>query len=706
MKHGHRRKPVQQWSQVCDVLMKSAKQMDLQAGRCTHHFSVAVGLDGKGHVGDHLIRFYACCGLLQEAYLVFCMSQVRSVYTWNSIISAHAKLGNSRAALHLYARMWNDGVAPDNVTYLCILKACATVNEGMLMHTHISFHGLVVNSALGSTLVDFYASFGHLDDAQYVFDSVHTPDIVLWGTIIYAYTQHFDANALALFSALCVTGSTPSYFILNCTLKVCASLSDAQILHDYIIRNEYESDLVIGTSLVDAYSKLGDLNVAYSVFNKLAKQDVVSWGALIDGYATHDCGIMALRFFCQMQQSNVKPDSAIFLSVLKGCAQVMDVNLGRKLHDIILKMGFHMDNAIVSNLVNLYAVCGYLDEADRLFHTLPKPDVVSWGALVAGYVQHGFYDIVLEVVAEMLDENIEPDEVILLSMLKACGGLAALRLGWRIHDHILRRAAVRVLEVGNVLANMYVECGSLQEARKIFDMISTPDEVTWGVMIAGYVHKGDSFSAFQLLDEMLNSKLKPDKVILLLVLKACTTLGAAGKGMLIHDQVIRRGFEAEALISNTLVHMYASCKNYDEAHKVFMVMPQRDVVSWSALITGLVATGECKQAEKLLKDMQCQGLKPDDTVFTIILSAYAHTGSVEECLQFYKRMRQTHPTLEHINCLLDLLSRSGQLDEATELSQAMPFSMSTIAETALLTGRKNFGDVELGQSYFDYVNLG
>ncbi|KAI5082554.1 hypothetical protein GOP47_0002297 [Adiantum capillus-veneris] len=698
-----RTKPSQQWTQLCNVLTKSAKQKDLEAGSCIHQFMVTTGLDREGILRDHLIRLYACCGCLEEARLVFCMSQVRSVYTWNSIISAHAKLGNGRATLHLYACMLDEGVAPDNVTFLCILKACATLTEGMLMHTHVIFFGLNVNSALGSALVECYALFGRLDDAQYVFDRVNTPDVVLWGTIISAYAQHFDANALELFNTMHSTGAAPSHFILNCTLKVCASTSDAQILHDHIMRNEFDSDLILGSSLVDAYAKLGDLDVANCVFNKLAKHDVVSWGALIDGYARHDCGLAALELFCQMEESNIKADSAIFLSVLEACAQIRNVNLGRKLHEIILKNGFHVDILIMSSLVNLYAVCGYLDEAHGLFDTIGNPDVVSWGVLVAGYVQHGFYDIVMELVAKMLEENMEPDDVILLSVLKACGGLAALSLGWRIHDHILRKAFVRVLDVGNVLVNMYVECGSLKEARKIFDMLSIRDEETWGVMIAGYVQEGDSFAAFWLLEEMLSSNLKPDKVILLSVLKACTIIGAAGKGMLIHDQVIRNGFETEAFVSNMLVHMYASCKSFNEAQRILTVMPQRDVVSWSALITGLVSSGKSKQAEELLKDMLRQGLKPDDTAVTIILSAYAHTGAVEEGLRFYKRMRQAHPTLEHVNCLLDLFSRSGRLSDATELSQAMPFSTSAIAETALLTGSKSFGDVELGRCYFDHV---
>ncbi|KAH7422174.1 hypothetical protein KP509_13G094600 [Ceratopteris richardii] len=514
------------------------------------------------------------------------------------------------------------------------------------------------------------------------------------------YSQNHNSDALKLFNAMLASGITPSHFILNCTFKACTSIQDTQLLHDYVIRNEFETDYIIGSSLVDMYVKLGDLNAAHRVFDKLVKHDIVSWGALIDGYARHNHGSTALALYCRMLEGNIKPDKAIFLSILEGCAQIQDIGKGRELHHVIIRNGFHNDITITSALVKLYAMCGSLEEAHKQFDTALEWDVVSLGALIAGYIQHGLYDAVIELVMEMQEENMEPDEAILLSLLKAYGGLGDIKMGWTIHDYFLKREIVRDRDLGNVLIDMYVGCGRLKEARRVFDILSARNEVSWGAMIAGYVQEGDSFTAFQLLHEMLNCQLKPDGIIYLSILKACIIMGAVMKGMLIHDQLIRDGFDADAVLSNMLLHMYASCKSLDEAQKVFKLMQRKDVVSWSALITGLASSGLCRQAEDTLMDMLYHGLQPDDTVFTIVLSSYVHNGSLMDGLLFYRRTRQGHPTLAHVNCLLDLFGRTGRLAEARELSRAMPFSVDMITHTTLLTNSKKFGDVHLGRHCF------
>eukprot|EP00250_Pteridium_aquilinum_P012323 c20658_g1_i2 orf=2-2245(-) len=697
------KKPVQ-WSRLCNMLKNFAKKKDLSAGRRLHLFLIRNRLDTEGFLGDHLIRFYTMCGSLQDASQVFFKIQVRSVYSWNSIISAHLKLGSSAVALHLYVRMLHEGVVPDKVTFLCIVKACTTLaalDEGRLAHALIFQHDLSVDAVLGSAIVAFYASFGCLRDAQRVFDDVSTQDVVLWGTIISAYTQYSDTAALELFDTMLTRGLTPSHFILNCILKVCASARDIRLLHEHIIKNGFESDFIIGSSLVHAYSKVGDLHVAYSVFRKLGKRDIILWGALIDGYARHGDGITALELFCEMQQDNIKPDLAIFLSILEACVTIGDIKQSRVLHDRIIKSGFDVDVTIGSSLVNTYAVWGSLHEGLKVFDTILDRDVVSWGALISGYVRHGYYQSVIESVTEMQEENIEPDGVILLSLLRGCGGLRAIRQGWHIHDHMVRQDFLCNVDAGNVLVSMYVECGSLDEARRVFDTLPTRNEVTWGAMITGYVQEGDCFAAFELLDAMPIDHLKPDGVIFLSALKACSIAGAARKGMVVHDQVIQSGLDSEAIVLNMLVHMYACCECSDEVHKVFVNMPKKDVVSWSALITGLASNGKSTQAKELLEDMQSQGLKPDDTTFTIVLSAYIHCGLVEEGLQLYQCMRHMQPTLAHFNCFMDLFSRTGRLNEAKELSQAMPFLPDTIGRTALLTSSKTFGSMELGRHCFD-----
>lgn len=351
----------------------------------------------------------------------------------------------------------------------------------------------------------------------------------------------------------------------------------------------------------------------------------------------------------------------------------------------------------------MYAKCRSLNEAHRAFDQLPNRNAVSWGAMIAGHVDHGHGLCALELFQQMKEEHIQPDKVTFLCILKACGIVAVLGLGRLVHEEIIRFGLKSDL-VWSSLVGMYAKSGSIQEAHDVFDTLPNRDVVTWGVIIAGYAQCGQGLPAVELFNKMQSEGIKPDKVTFLSILKACGSIGAVEQGRWIHDQTIKIGFEVDMLIGNTLVDMYGKCGSVEEAWKVFNKLPKQDLTSWGAMIAALAQYGNLRLAQQCLEDMRQQGLKPGIMIFSSILAACSQIGHLEEGWAYFRSMKEDYnisPSMEHYNCMLDLLSRSGYLYEAKYFLQSMPTQPSVEGWVALLTACMTYGNVKLGRECFD-----
>ena len=326
---------------------------------------------------------------------------------------------------------------------------------------------------------------------------------------------------------------------------------------------------------------------------------------------------------------------------------------------------------------------------------------------MAGYMEHGQCQRVINLYSRMRDEDCrhEVDRVVLMNLLGACSGIGDITLGRKIHDQVMTRNDVLLfddVDVGNAFVNMYVKCGSLKDARCMFDHIPTRNLVAWGAMIAGYVQEGDISDAFKLFDHMVDQRIEPDEGLYACIFKACTLTGVARKlGILLHDRVIRNGFDNISIVSNAIIYMYGSCGSLREARKVLDNMANKDVISWSSLITGLALNGNNVIAEKLLVDMRLQGLTPDDTLYATLMSSYTHRGLVEESITSFKKMGDIQTTYKLYNSIIDLFSRTGHLLEAKDLLHTMPSLPDEVVCMSLLTNSKTYGHYSLWKTMFE-----
>ncbi|KAJ7528360.1 hypothetical protein O6H91_15G000200 [Diphasiastrum complanatum] len=697
---------------VC-LLKGCSRRKALAEGKQVHALIVQSVLDSNIFLANTLVHMYSKCGSVLHAHKVFKNMPQHNVYSWTAIISAYADSGEGEEAINLFQQMQETGLAPDKVLFVVVLKACASLaglEQGRKLHSDIIKRGFQSDVVVGSTLVNMYAKCGCTEDARELFDNLSERDVVSWNAMIAGYAQNgLGKEALALYEQMKQEGMQPNNVTFVLLLKACASLAaleQGKQLHSEIMKRGFLSGVVVGNILVDMYAKCGCTEDARELFDNMSERDVISWNAMIAGYAQNGLGKEALALYEQMKQEGVQPDDVTLVLLLKACSSLAALEQGKRLHSEILKRGFQSDVVVGSTLVNMYAKCGCTEGARELFDNMSERDLVSWTAMIAGYAQNGLGKEALALYDQMKHEGVQPDNVTLVLLLKACASLAALEQGKQLHSVIMKRGFQSDVVVGSTLVDMYAKCGCTEGARELFDNMSERDVVSWNAMIAGYVQSGLGKEALALYEQMKQEGVQPDIVTLVLLLNACASLAALEQGKQLHSVIMKRGFQSDVVVGSTLVDMYAKCGCTEGARELFDNMSERDVVSWNAMIAGYAQNGLGKEALALFEQMQREGTKPNEVTYISVLCACAHSGLVDQGRYFFDSMCKNQgvtPTKEHYACMVDLLGRAGCLADAELFINKMPIQPDIVVWMTLLGAARNHGHAEIGRRAFDRV---
>ncbi|CAM6049373.1 unnamed protein product [Sphagnum compactum] len=467
---------------------------------------------------------------------------------------------------------------------------------------------------------------------------------------------------------------------IRMVIKACAglgTLEDGRLVHKQLIQSGFESDVFVCNSLVDMYAKCGSIEDAWSVFNKMPSQDVVTWTVIILGHVKCGRGQKALELFRQMQQEGVQPDSVTFVGVLNACASMVAIEEGRCVHQQIIQCGLESNVFVASSLVDMYAKCGSIEEAQRVFYKMPSRNVVSWTAMILGHVNFDLY--------------------------AKCGSIED---AWRVFNKMPSRNVV----TWNAMVLGHVKCGQgqkalelfrqMQQEGSVFNKMQSRDVVTWTAMILGHVKCGEGQKALELFRQMQQEGVRPDPVTFVGVLNACASVVALEEGRCVHQQIVEYGWDSDVFVVNSLVDMYAKCGSIEDAWRVFNRMPSQDVVTWNAILGGCAMHGHGKEALKYFERMCEEGVQPDDITFICLLSACSHAGLVDEGVHCFALMSIVYgisTKLEHYTCMVDLLSRAGHLQEAEKMVMAMPRKPQVAALMALLGACRIHGNMEMAE---------
>ncbi|XP_058101054.1 pentatricopeptide repeat-containing protein CRR2, chloroplastic-like [Magnolia sinica] len=392
-------------------------------------------------------------------------------------------------------------------------------------------------------------------------------------------------------------------------------------------------------------------------------------------------------------------DTSYYSSLLQSCINRKSIEPGKQLHAHILLLGLGSDPILGTKLVNLYSVCNSLPYAHLLFDKIPKGNIFLWNVLIRGYAWNGPHEVALSLYYQILDYGLKPDNFTFPFVLKACSALSAIREGRDIHEHVVQTGWESDVFVGAALVDMYAKCGCVNNAREVFDRISSRDVVLWNSMIAAYSQNSHPAEALSLCREMARIGFRPTTATLVTVISASSDVAALPQGREIHGFSWRHGFESQDKVKTALIDMYAKSGWVRVARVLFERLAEKRVISWNAMISGYGMHGHASKALSLFEEMKAAA-QPDHITFVGVLSACSHGGLIDEGWCYFNSM-VTHysikPAVQHYTCMVDLLGHSGRLDEAYDLIMGMAMNPDSGIWGSLLNSCKIHGNVELGE---------
>ncbi|KAH7295740.1 hypothetical protein KP509_27G063600 [Ceratopteris richardii] len=340
------------------------------------------------------------------------------------------------------------------------------------IQAHIRRAGLESHQVIGNHLVPVFVECGGLHDAEILFDKLHYRNVYSWTSLLVGYIQNGKLlDALHLYEKMQEEGVPPNSYTLVALVKVCTFLSDwakGRIYHKEIVQRGFETEVVVGSTLIDMYSKHGSLDEAQNVFNKLSRRNVVAWSALTAAYVEFGEGLKALKCFEQMLIDGVIPNSVTFITILKACSSAGLMKTGQEMHSETVEKGFEKELYVANTLIDMYSKGGFLLDARNVFDKLLIRDVSSWNVMIQGYSMNQKYYSALQLFGSMQEVNVTPDVLTFSCVLNACSRANLFISGQQIFK--MMRETHKIIPSAdhiNCIVDLLARAGHLSEAEKL-----------------------------------------------------------------------------------------------------------------------------------------------------------------------------------------------------------------------------------------------
>ncbi|XP_031504616.1 pentatricopeptide repeat-containing protein At2g22070-like [Nymphaea colorata] len=678
-----------------------------------------------------MISAYAEVGLLDEAMLCFELmvdaGVQADVIAWNALIAGSAKFGDLHMALELLDEMrmsglspgvssWNgiisgcvcNGYAedallvfrqmrlsekPNTITISSILAALSDMNFlqlGKEVHAYAIRCAMETNVFINGSILGMYLKCGKRECAQKIFESMSDVCPTVWNEMIASYANDGDLErALEFLNRMRSSGVEP--------------------------------DVVTYNTLLASYARAGEKDQAFKRFSEMIslglKPNIVTFNVLISGF--QQCGqtIEALKLFQCMQLSSeitpdgclsaqlhtdgqskslfhhatrlgLQPDAITLTSALAACADLKRQMQGKQIHAYVLRNWLEQNVFLSSALVDMYAKCQDMSSATKTFCRIVDKNTVCWNCLIAGCNQNAQPESSLKLFSRMLEDGVMLSAVTIILLLSACSSTVALRLGRELHGSAMKFGFYRGSALASALIDMYAKCGSIKEARQVFDRTTARDAALWNVMISGYAMHGMARDAVNLFQEMESSGVKPDHITFTSVLSACghgglvqegwayftsmekvyeitptlehytCMIGILGRVGLLNEsqELIRKmPFEPDACLWSTLLQacrIHSNVKVGEEAARALFQLEPTNAASYIVLANIYATAGMWDLSMKVRKWMEKQG---------ITTAKESSWIEMNQMTKFFEAGDPSHPEMEEILETWDKLA--AQMEE-------------------------------------------
>ncbi|KAF5205429.1 Pentatricopeptide repeat, partial [Thalictrum thalictroides] len=387
-----------------------------------------------------------------------------------------------------------------------------------------------------------------------------------------------------------------------------------------------------------------------------------------------------------LEKYGVRANSVAYSELIKCCVADGTIEQGKRVHEHVYSNGYKPKTFLNNFLLNMYIKFDLLDEALELFDKMHERNVVSWTTIISAYCKCKLYVEALKCLVRMQREGVKPNMFTLSTILRACDCLGTLR---QLHCSIIKYGLDSDVFVRSALIDIYSKWGELDNGFCVFDEMLTGDLVVWNSIIGGFAQNGHGDKALDLFISMKRLGFQANQGSLTSVFRACTGLALLELGRQLHAHVIKT--EKDLILNNAILDMYCKCGSLEDASSAFQWMSEKDVISWSTMISGLAQNGHSIEALKLFESMKDSGTKPNYITIVGVLFACSHAGLVDDGWAYFRSLKRVYgidPRREHYGCMVDLLGRAGKFPEAVQFIHEMKCEPDAVIWRTLLSACK------------------
>lgn len=416
-----------------------------------------------------------------------------------------------------------------------LLQMCSNFHEVRQVHAQLLVSGLLRRPLNAGRLIESYVRVSHVNYALSVFNTVPSPDVFAYNTIIRGLMLGKDPySSLLMYNKLLLDELNPDNYTYTFVLKACSQMkalfegkqvhcrmikagiaAPDTYTHSSLIRMYTSSDsmdcaervlaefmftqdntistTIAKNAMISGYLNQGHVDKARAMFDNMVAKDVATWSAMISGYTDNAMYAEALKIFREMMASRVSPNESALVSSLSACAHLGALDQGRWIHAYIDKNGGEVSVTLGTALIDMYAKCGFLECGYQVFRNLPRGDVVTWGAIISGFAMHGKPQKCFRLFVEMVSQGIQPNGVVFVAILSACSHASYVELGCQYFRQMVNDFGIDPsIEHYGCMVDLFGRAGRLAEAEDLISAVpEMPNSIIWGAFLSACRTYGD-----------------------------------------------------------------------------------------------------------------------------------------------------------------------------------------------------------------------